>query len=139
VTPEQARVFYDKLWRLHIDSRSSKKTESQATEQVVEQKIPAEPFQNRIKPGMIVRMKHKYPLYPVRHVAILCPVGALGHGKENDSKDEGKFVCAEVTPGLMADAYNIAIGYQSVVALEDMEKEVLMEFDGATRYYFVTI
>ncbi len=39
----------------------------------------------------------------------------------------------------MADAYNLEIPRQSIVVLEDMENEVLLEFDGASIFYFMTV
>jgi hypothetical protein len=88
---------------------------------------------------MIVRCKQLHPAYPVRHVAILCPEEAFEKDTSKDAGDSKRFICAEISPSVMADAYTLALNYQSVVPLEDMEKEVFMEFDGATRFYFITV
>jgi kinesin family protein 2/24 len=39
----------------------------------------------------------------------------------------------------MADAYNLAMEAKKVIAAEDMEAEVTMEWDAPTRYWFMTI
>lgn len=135
VTPEQARVFHDKLWRLHVDSRSAKTDDTSNNETLAVRIVPKEPFQTRLRPGMVVQLKQPHPLYPARRVALLCPEGAFD-GNLGDSK---KYICAEVNPGFIADSYTIALEYQNMVSIDDMEREVLLEFDPATRYYFVNV
>jgi kinesin family protein 2/24 len=72
-------------------------------------------------------------------VAILCPEGAFGE-KEVEKEDGSKrYICTEISPSVMADAYTLAIEHQCLVALDEMEKEVLMEYDGATRFYFINV
>lgn len=137
VNAEQGRAFYDKLWRLHVDSRSTKKEGEMSKDTV--SAGSKEPFKNRLRPGMIVQLTKTHPGYPIRRVAILCPEGAFGGNNEEKEGDSRRYICTEVSPSVMADAYTLAIEHQCVVSLDEMEKEVLMEFDGATRYYFINI
>jgi kinesin family member 2/24 len=44
-----------------------------------------------------------------------------------------------VGPALMPDAYSVSIWRQLAIDVEDMEKELLMEFDIATRFYFLNV
>ncbi|KAG4413928.1 hypothetical protein IFR04_012943 [Cadophora malorum] len=90
VTEQQARAFYDKLWRLHIDSRKAlnstatkskgalgKATDSQGN--VVEgegEKCSTKlPFQQRLRQGMFIerKMSSQY----LSKFMIMCPVGAF--------------------------------------------------------------
>jgi kinesin family protein 2/24 len=154
VSPERARAFYDKFWRMHVDSRSSSKSDNAATDSGPAKSTPATPFYTRLRPGMIVRCKQWDPRLPIRHVCILAPIGAFGAGVGSvggppgfrNSRDEGlwkaegdKYICAEIHPAIMPEAYSLALELQSLIALGEMEDEVLMEFDEATRMYFINI
>jgi kinesin family protein 2/24 len=65
---------------------------------------------------------------------------ALGPGGkgERDRGDEA-YLCALVMPGLLPGSYGIGLWRQVVVQVSRMEEEVLMEWDEATRYYYLTV
>ncbi|KAM7218872.1 hypothetical protein V8F06_005752 [Rhypophila decipiens] len=88
---------------------------------------------------------------------VLCPAAAVGDrvrdvagekvkgssedelkGKDTDSGGE-KYLCSIVSPGLLPGSYVISLWRQVVVGTEDMDAEVLMEHDVATRYYYLTV
>jgi kinesin family protein 2/24 len=110
----------------------------------LESKIQPGDWRESMRPGMGVRLKRGHQAEPVRHVMVLCPEGAFGNepGYQEmaaEGKQANTYVCAEILPAVMADAYNLAIDIQSVVSLDEMENEILLEFDHATRFYFINI
>jgi kinesin family protein 2/24 len=146
VSPEHARAFYDKLWRLHIDSRTARSaapsevSSAIASEDEASPK-PIVPFQERLHPGMIVRVKRRSVTEFLQYAMILCPEGAFEKDPEKREEMMGKksYVCAQIFGSVMADAYNLAMEAKKVIAAEDMEAEVTMEWDAPTRYWFMTI
>lgn len=114
------------------------------------------PFKERIRPGMVVswRPPAEYAAFAVgdkAYAMVMCPVQAVGervrdakgvlvnpaHG-EAEAKGE-KYLCAAVFPALLPGSFSIALWRQVVVRIEEMEAEVLMEWDEATRYYYMTV
>jgi kinesin family protein 2/24 len=59
-----------------------------------------------------------------------CPVGGT---------KAQHYLCAIVSPGALADAYEVNLWRQIVVDVEEMEAEVLLQYDVATRYYHTTV
>lgn len=146
VSPEHARAFYDKLWRLHIDSRTARSAAPSEVSSAIASEDegppkPIVPFQDRIQLGMIVRLKRRWKTESLEHAMILCPEGAFEQDQEKRLEMMGKkrYVCAQIFGAVMADAYNLAMESKKVVAVEDMDAEVSMEWDAPTRYWFMTI
>ncbi|KAL3422062.1 diatom spindle kinesin 1 (kinesin motor domain containing protein) [Phlyctema vagabunda] len=139
VTEERARVFYDKLWRLHIDSRGAT-TEDPESSGISQNKKEESsiPFKGRMRPGMYIRVKARGYADPGTLVVILCPEDAFAKEEKSEAKQEA-YVCAAVSPGLMMDAFEVSIAHQRVVKLDDMLEEIMMEYDSATRYYYMSI
>ncbi|TGZ81225.1 P-loop containing nucleoside triphosphate hydrolase protein [Ascodesmis nigricans] len=137
IRPELARAFYDKLWRLHIDSRTAKpeaESPSGAAAGGGDELKNAVPWKERIKPGMFVRTPRAGGQYGTGVVMIMAP--------EVSWKEEGekrRFVCASVLPTINPDGYELGVAHQMVVGLEEMEDEVKMEWDSAVRYWFMDI
>ena len=144
VTGEQAEAFWSKLWRLHIDSRNTKGNQEQQEPIPVAASIPLAPFTDRIKPGLFFRFMnpHRYEKTPSIFM-VLAPEGSI----QSDATDYGnkgkkdRFICAEVwaVPMMGQDAYLLSVHSQRLIAKEEMGSEVLMEFDTASRYYFVNL
>jgi kinesin family protein 2/24 len=44
-----------------------------------------------------------------------------------------------VMPAMLSGSYGVSLWRQVVVWVEEMEGEVLMEWDEATRYYYLTV
>lgn len=114
------------------------------------------PFKERIRPGMVVRWNppadFSDTLPGLNMAVILCPQLAAGsnardldgnqvNGEIADEQESNstKYLCAMVLPGFMADSYEINMWRQVVVDVEQMEAEVLLEYDSATRYCHVTV
>jgi kinesin family protein 2/24 len=123
------------------------------------------PFKDRIRPGMVVSW-HEHPdrgsalstLDVLELAVVLCPVAAL-HGNVKDvhgnvvnplkSKPtsggepgtgiSSRYLCALLTPGLMAEAYELNLWQQIVIDVRMMDKEVFLEYDGGTRYYYISV
>lgn len=117
------------------------------------------PFKERIRPGMVVSWRSATGEYKALEVGgksyamVMCPVQAVG-GKVrdvrgvvvNDSPEDGGqqgesegYLCAMVMPSLLPGSFGISLWRQVVVRVEEMEAEVLMEWDEATRYYYMTV
>lgn len=146
VSPEHARAFYDKLWRLHIDSRTARSAAPSEVSSAIRPEDgastkPIVPFQERLHPGMIVLIKPRLRTEFVKYTMILCPEGAFEKDSVNREEMMGKkrYVCAQIFGAVMADAYNLGMETKTVIAVEDMEAEVSMEWDPPTRYWFMTI
>ena len=147
-TAEQARLFYDKLWRLHIDSRTLSNDDVRnkaASDLEIEQKQQATlvvPFQTRLRPGMFVRLKNRYSSGDNRTVMILSNdvwSEKLGLRVKEGTLPEDRYLCAEVNRGLIPDSYVLSVDRQYVYSVDEMAEEVLLEYDAASRYYFVNL
>ncbi|KAK4119150.1 P-loop containing nucleoside triphosphate hydrolase protein [Parathielavia appendiculata] len=115
------------------------------------------PFKERIRPGMVVRWQTRpeYGSFAVggkAYAMVMCPVHAVGERvrdvkgvqvnpqSEDAAERKGEtYLCALVTPSLLPGSYGISLWRQVVVKVEDMVAEVLMEWDEATRYYYMTV
>ncbi|KAF7560208.1 hypothetical protein G7046_g3924 [Stylonectria norvegica] len=165
VTLEQAKAFRSKFWQMHVDSQRPRTTVGTTGAEPVDEldrsssrdpnpKAFSIPFEERIRPGMTVSWTpprgHPMALPGLNLVTILCPAAAVGEdvcdafGKKvktsgaGDEKD-GRYLCAVVTPALMAEAYDVQLWRQIVLGVEVMEGEVILEYDVATRYYYIAI
>lgn len=116
------------------------------------------PFRERIRPGMVVcwdpaaAAGGEYAGFAVGgrgYGMVMCPANAVG-GRVKDVKGvvvnpeghavEGEaYLCALVLPALLPGSYGISPWRQVVVRVGEMEAEVLMEWDEATRYYYMTV
>ncbi|WYZ37205.1 hypothetical protein EsH8_II_000711 [Colletotrichum jinshuiense] len=177
VTPDQARAFQAKFWRLHVDSqkstaqkpepkgepeppgqgrRTAMNQESLSSSVDPDPEAAGTPFKERIRPGMVVRWNppSTFPLgLPgMNMVAVMCPHSAAGPkardvtgnlvsgaGADGNGTEGEKYLCAMVLPGFMADSYELSMWRHVVVSVDQMEAEVLLEYDAATRYYYMTL
>lgn len=154
VNEQQARAFYDKIWCLHIDSRRGNSGKQPSDEQAVtaavdQQKLPTRPFYERIRPGMFVQLKCDDPTrVHVSKFMIMAPKGAFDSASTKAEKAavagrEGasgqRYICALVLPSPMGDAYELDVKHQGVIGIDEMEKELLMEYDPASRCYYMTV
>ncbi|KAK2026291.1 P-loop containing nucleoside triphosphate hydrolase protein [Colletotrichum zoysiae] len=176
VTPDQARAFQAKFWRLHVDSqkpstklpevrtkedslleedgrRTAMNQEMLSSSADTDPKAAQIPFKERIRPGMVVRWSppptFSFGTEGNNMVVVLSPLCAVRSNVRdvsgeliNDATkyDEGnKYLCAMVLPGFMADSYELSMWRQVVVDVYQMEAEVLLEYDAATRYYYMTV
>ena len=120
-------------------------------------------FKQRIRPGMVIRWSPPSDFTPrkvgANYAVILCPASALETpirdvtGKEivrsigvaaasesgREKSSSRKYLCSIMKPGAMLDSYEVMLWQQVVIDEEEMEGEVLMEYDGASRYYGVTV
>ena|SRR5688572_29713924 len=117
------------------------------------------PFKERIRPGMVVSWTQRYGENDVRlanpfnMAVVLCPASAAGphavdltdknvkaQAEEEDAGEESKkWLCAYVNPGLLHESYEVQIWRQTVMSVDQMDAEVLLEYDPGTRYYFITL
>lgn len=70
------------------------------------------------------------------------PVNAMDPSPEDFvvvEDDKQQYLCAIVMPGLLSETYEINVWRHIVVSVEAMEKEVILEYDAATRYYYIAI
>jgi kinesin family protein 2/24 len=145
------------LGRLGLTSRlSSRDLDPTAT---------AVTFKERIRPGMVVSWNKPPGLDlalsmpdDLKLAVVLCRVEAvqgtvkdvLGNvvnpteGGHTDTKVNGtdsgaRYLCGLVTPGLMAEAYELNLWRQIVIDVGTMEKEVILDYDAGTRYYYISV
>ncbi|KAL4915714.1 P-loop containing nucleoside triphosphate hydrolase protein [Aspergillus aurantiobrunneus] len=115
VADEQARAFHSNLWAMHCPA-----------EKVDVEKVKL-PFKDRIRPGMAVRWTRSGEASQL--ALVLSPEGDAGKG----------YLCALVVPGTLANAYEVHLWRQSVVSVDAMEAEVLLEYHRMSRYYFIAV
>ena len=121
------------------------------------------PFKDRIRPGMVVRWRPPadFPLRSEKHnlAVIMCPQNAVGgqvrdilgnlvrqspllvHNGDSPSDHSlhSRYLCAMVLPGSLADTYEVSLWRQVVIDVDQMEDEVYLEYDHATRYYHISV
>ena len=85
---------------------------------------------------MIVRVKRQLGPEFAQYAMILCPEGAFEKDPVNREAmiSKNRYICAQIFRAVMADAYNLAMERKKVIAVEDIEAEVFMEWDALTRY-----
>jgi kinesin family protein 2/24 len=59
--------------------------------------------------------------------------------KVNGTDSGARYLCGLVTPGQMAEAYELNLWRQIVIEVGMMEKEVILEYDAGTRYYYISV
>ncbi|KAK1831159.1 hypothetical protein QBC39DRAFT_382526 [Podospora conica] len=115
---------------------------------------PELPFKERIRPGMVVRTEPKEGHRgggggAKSYAMVLSDVVGLGGGVKDmkgrevvAAEGEGKgkrFLCAVVGKAPPPGAYNMHLWMQGVVTVDEMMEEVLLEYDEATRYYYMVV
>lgn len=169
----QVQALHNKIWQMHIDSqhandvadsvgtaearpvsnypyirsnrRSSRDPNSDAT---------GVPFQNRIRPGMVVSWS-QHPTHAsaadvteqMDLALILCPCkvsAAIGDqlqecDKWGQADPEDQYMCALTTPGAMPGSYEVNLWRQAVIGVKLMTREVILEYDSPSRYYYLAI
>ncbi|KAK0654159.1 P-loop containing nucleoside triphosphate hydrolase protein, partial [Cercophora samala] len=62
-----------------------------------------------------------------------------GDGDGDGGKRGVRYLCSMVVPAILPGAYDVCLWRQVVVGVGEMEAEVVLEWDGATRYYYLTV
>lgn len=83
----------------------------------------------------------------IRLAVIMCPISAVKpvpayviHQTEAvSSTEDSQFLCALVSPGVMSEAYTVDLWRQVVLDVKWMDGEMVLEYDVATRYYYLAI
>lgn len=115
------------------------------------------PFKRRIRPGMVVSWTPP-PDFPLglpggmNLAMVLCPTNAAGNAAQNlfghqiessnldqdETKPEG-YLCTLIMPGIMSETYEVNLWRQVVIEVGTMNAEVCLEYDPATRYYYIAV
>lgn len=136
VEPEQARLLYFKLWSLHIDSRSLLNRPGGSVEQITSSKqgdrsksISNGTQKKVIKPGTFFKTKTGDTKENFDVV--------MAMGLEKGGKVE-RWICAAVclVDGVNG-AHEMFVAKQVSVKASALEDEIILEYDSATRYYYV--
>lgn len=159
ITAAQAEAFRSKMWQMHIDSQRavdeavSGSTANMSSRDLQGPTASTVPFKERIRPGMVVSWKEPSEQSDgsesLKLAVVLAPrdgtngfnrffKDGTGAVKEREVNTPS-YLCALVVPGVMADAYEVHLWRQVVVGVNTMEKEVGLEYDAATRYYYVSV
>jgi kinesin family protein 2/24 len=91
----------------------------------------------------------------IKLAAVLSPVEAVqetsrgafeqvldltGRDKTTNGTDHGtRYLCALITPGQTAGAYELNLWRQVIIDVSMMESEVILEYDAGTRYYYLSV
>ena len=112
------------------------------------------PFKERIRPGMVVSWtppRGALRLTGLNMVVVLCPASAIQPGSRdllereiNIESGEGggeskRWLCAMVSPAIMSGAYDVSLWRQVAINVDQMETEVVLEYDMGTRYYYIKV
>ncbi|KAK2596647.1 hypothetical protein QQS21_006268 [Conoideocrella luteorostrata] len=117
------------------------------------------PFKDRIRPGMTVSWTppadYRMGYYDGLQIAVvLCPAAAAGAtsqdtmgrrvdvGSEDNRTASGqhkRFLCAMVSPAVLKGAYTVNLWRNVVIDVENMDGEVILEYDAATRFYHLAV
>jgi len=85
---------------------------------------------------MVVRVRPEvWAFNGTDKVMVLSPAAA----KDFEGGDERSYICAAVAPGLVPTSYELHVANKKTFKAGDFEVEVLMEYDMATRYYFIEL
>jgi kinesin family member 2/24 len=134
VTEEQALLVHDRLWRMHVSQKPTEEAYSSA----VSPEIAVVHFRQRIRPGMVVRLRPSDS--DVGKQELVLVMSLAPQGTVVDDGQVGKtYVCAKVEPAAFRNAYSLSIWKQKVICEDDFDVEVVLEYDEATRYYFLGI
>jgi kinesin family protein 2/24 len=111
---------------------------------------PTIPFQDRLRTGMFVRASKSQlqgAKEATRIVMLMCPEGALlstakgAHkypSRRGGNWGDGRYVCANVKAATAVEgAFEVDVQRQIVVTIADMEEELRIDYDSATRYYYL--
>lgn len=160
-----------KFWGLHVDSQKGLATRTKATgakpsgakpeiarmakmSASADPDRPEVPFEERIRPGMVVRIEPKEGHRggggeAKSYAMVMSDVVGLGDGVRDmkgrevvaaEGEEKGKrFLCAVVGKAPPPGAYNVHLWMQAAVSVEEMMEEVLLEYDEATRYYYMVV
>jgi kinesin family protein 2/24 len=130
VTEEQALVVYHNLWRMHVVKEPTEEQNSSA----VSPSMKDIPFLERLTSGLVVRLRPNNGGSSEEKGSL---VMILSRAEKN--LDQQTYVCAKVQPAPFRNGYSLYIWQQVEVNVMDMQEEVILEYDEATRYYFLAI
>jgi kinesin family protein 2/24 len=162
VNSQQAAAVRTKFWAMHVDSRATAAPKvgelepgtggraeletmfSQNGSRVADDR----PWNQRLRPGMVVAWTPP-PMSRYRWssdfniVLLLAPTtvatGLIDPLAQPIEPAEGRWLCASITPAELPTAYNVNIWRQIPVDVETMNREVFLEYDPATRFYYVAV
>ncbi|KAJ6440615.1 kinesin motor domain-containing protein [Purpureocillium lavendulum] len=117
-------------------------------------------FKKRIRPGMVVAWSHPDSYYigsvdGLSVAMILCPAAFAGNHGTVDARGDlikaddagnadangqpARFLCAIITPAILPGAYDVNMWRQVSIDVDWMDKEILLEYDSATRFYYIAV
>lgn len=120
------------------------------------------PFKDRIRSGMVVSWS-EVPSRPNANTSadlnlaiVLCPADSntcngaevpktavnpqsAERAKTGPRKSRSQYLCARVVPGSSAGAYEVSLWEQVILDVDMMQKEVILEYDAGTRYYYISV
>lgn len=168
VSKEYAQALRSKLWQMHVDSQRPRIKASECDQHKQSSQVRPDiakiPFKERIRPGMVVRYKPQKPMPYLTLAMVLCPNWAVETDltdmngevvRGERKKGQKRYLCGLVHPDLIQGSYQLDAWKQMLINVEDMEAEVsrsseanatciddiqvILEFDSATRFYFIAV
>ena len=143
ITQAQALAFYDKLACLQNESQTGKKAdEPLLDEEKKTMSASTSPFQERLGPGTFIPCKEKSWQDKGKAVQLTSDskmAMVMAPHIVEGAADKTRFLCAEVAKGQLHGSYVLYVTRQVVIPTEQMEEEVLLTYDDASRYYLLEI
>ena len=153
VPEDIASVVHSKLWRMHIDST---RPPGGAGDAKVRSSAPPEdardaPFKERLRPGMVVRYRRGADVEREEEFAmVVCPGaiiaaddrrfhgldGGVGGGRIDMAQG---VLCSVVERAVLKNSFLVNVWQHVVISVDEMEAEAILQYDPATRYYFLDV
>jgi kinesin family member 2/24 len=152
VPEDTASVVHSKLWRMHIDSG---RAPGAGTDETANSSAPPEgargtPFKERLRPGMVVRYRRGADKAREAEFAmVVCPGAIVDAGDWRfcgRDEDGGRgidmargILCSVVERAVLKNSFLVNVWQHVVVSVDEMEAEAVLQYDTATRYYFLDV
>jgi kinesin family member 2/24 len=153
VPDDIAFVVYSKLWRMHVDST---RPAGDGDDAKVHSSAPPEgardtPFKERLRPGMVVRYRRGADAgRDAEFAMVVCPGsivavddgrfrgldGGVGGGRVDVAQG---ILCSVVERAVLKNSFLVNVWQHVVVSVDEMEAEAILQYDPATRYYFLDV
>jgi kinesin family protein 2/24 len=152
-TDDMAAVVHSKLWRMHVDSArpaDGGTHDAKASTSAPPEGARGVPFKERLRPGMVVRYRRGADSEREEEFAmVICPsaVVAADDGRFRAAEGDGAgnridtayILCSVVERAVLKNSFLVNVWQHVVVSVDEMEAEAVLQYDTATRYYFLDV
>jgi kinesin family protein 2/24 len=153
---DTAYVVHSKLWRMHVDSArgpgaaGADDAANSSSSSAPPEGARGTPFKERLRPGMVVRYRRGADQEREEEFAmVICPAAIVDNGDGRfcglggdggRGIDMGRGVlCSVVERAVLKNSFLVNVWQHVVVSVDEMEAEAVLQYDAATRYYFLDV